>query len=904
MIYKRIGAFSLLLLFILSCACVSEASFLGFGTPEVSAPELLKQYTADEANADKKYTGKEIIVTGKVNFFGKSGSNYQVFLEDASAFRDVVCEFPESEASRLANLRKGQDVKIAGTCNGLMIDVRIRNCKLNKPEVSSYFNSDIDTTRPIHVVKMLNDYGTNEIAARLKYYGKNFKVSGKISNFDSDSRGVYIELDPERERLSIEILDVISEAIANRIKCYILKNSKRQLMFLSKGQPVVISGLCNGLIFSDCTIDEPFIDDSENILLSSERLIREFNSDKKIANLKYNGERFSVSGVTKSFGEANNGVYVSVGKDSYSESMNCYFPKSEAFKIAQLKKGQQVVVTGNCNGSGSSIAFNSCVLDEPILSEIEPNIDLSVEDLLNIADENATTINVLYKGKTLTISGILNNFSESNEGIYVVLKASGSSGKIDCYMSKEALSQLLYLQDKQRIIITGKCIGQNGNSIKLKDCVIIDPVIDANAEIDSLLSPEEILRDVNSNSVKAKIRYQDRQLTVQGDIESFVKKNNNAYGVILVSNGSIDGVTCYFSQKEFLKITQLHKNENITLRGTYSQTNNDIIINDCTLEVPDIDVSDIEIKEKLSVSDLLNDVDRNEIAVDIKYRRKKVQVSGIIEDIACDDDKYYLMLNDEDSSGNIKCYIQDETVRKIILYGDGDDISLSGVCDGYVDGEIICTKCLIASQIPNGDKASLDTLDSQNIDVLNRLQDSHADYCRQIFQKNRMTRNRADIKTCLSVLNRFLTIWPKNLRNDDGNEVKQAVDFLKAIQNGISGRLVIVEGNFSKEDSFFDTPDMKINVVINGRNYSTGVVNDQARPRFNEAFNITWTVDIGDIKFTGLEVDTAFDDEVFNISINASGFKGYEKLSGMLYSNGNSLTMKFYPSESMPACPW
>ena len=426
--------------------------------------------------------------------------------EEASKSLKNACaklsKIRQKEAGKLAKLSRGQEVRITGTCNGLMINVYVKNCTLNKPEVGDYFNSDIDTTRPIHVVKILNDYGANKIAASLKYNGKSFKVSGKIYNFDSDSKGAYIELDPERERLSIEILDVIEEAITNRIKCYVPKNSKKQLMFLSKGQQVVISGMCNGLNFNDCTIDEPFINDTDNVLLPSERLIREFNSDKKIANLKYNGERFSISGVTKSFGEANNGVYVSVGTDNYSGSINCYFPKSEAFKIAQLNKGQQVIITGNCNvTSGNGVILEACVLDEPILSEIEPDTDLSIEQLLNIAHENETTINILYKGKTLTISGVMDNFSESNEGIYVVLKASGLSGKIDCYMRKEALSQLLYLKEKQRITITGKCIGYNGNSIKVNDCVVIDPAIEINTEIDALLSPEEILGDVNANSV-------------------------------------------------------------------------------------------------------------------------------------------------------------------------------------------------------------------------------------------------------------------------------------------------------------------------------------------------------------------------------------------------------------------
>ena len=121
---------------------------------------------------------------------------------------------------------------------------------------------------------------------------------------------------------------------------------------------------------------------------------------------------------------------------------------------------------------------------------------------------------------------------------------------------------------------------------------------------------------------------------------------------------------------------------------------------------------------------------------------------------------------------------------------------------------------------------------------------------------------------------------------------------------GVNNTQVDIRSRFSKEDSFFDTPDMKINFVINGHNYSTGIINDNARPQFNEGFNLNWTVEIGAIKFTGVEVDTTFDDEVFSTSVDASGFKGYERLSGTLYSNGNSLTIRFSPSQSLPVCPW
>ena len=1028
MLLKRIKVLSLLVFFVLSSACVSEGSFLGFGTPEISAPELLKQYTTDEAKADKKYTGKEIIVTGTIKMFGKASTGWEIFLESASYsdvlsaitsnIRSVICKFPESASNKLAQLRSGQAIRVTGTCKGLMINVNIENCTLNSPKVSEYFDSSLDTGQAVSGVKLLRDYASNVIAATLRYKGKRFRVSGKIFGFDSNNRGTYIELDPEYEQLPFEILNELREAISARIKCYLSDEVSRQIMFIDKGQQVVISGLCEGTVFSDCTIVEPFIDIPEKILLSSEQLVRDFNSDTKTANLKYKGDRFIVSGVIKSFAEVNDGLRVSIGTVNSYESVECYFPQSEAWKIAQLRKSQQVIINGKCNGlSGSDVLFDSCVLDEPSVGESDIETELSAEEVLNKAGANEIAINIQYKGKMLKISGVIGSLAEDSDGIYIELKASGLAGEIKCYMKKEALEQILSLNEGQQIIVSGNCFGQNGNSVKLNDCSVIEPAISSYSTAGTVFSPEEIVSEFASNSLKSKIRYQDKQLTIKGEIKSFMK-TNSVYGVSLISSGQTDEVKCYFARSELLKIAQLLRMQTITVKGSCSGLKDGhIVFENCTLEDPSLDWNNLAPSDKLSAVELLNENKLNNIAVEIKYLGKAVKIAGeiqdfcedskgvyialghdkateqvrcymrkknleqiislhrkqeitisgrctgnsefsiniedcsviepivtvssdvfknmifspeqilndydfsavvakvkyhgkrlnlvgMIDDIICEGDKYYLTLNSEDPSRKIKCYLQDEAVRKIILYSEGENISLSGVCEGYISGVVKFEKCLIVSQNSVSGGASINTMDDRQLERMNYLQSTHADFCRQMFQRHRMTRYRSDVAECLSTLNRFLTIWPKNLRNDDGNEVKQASDFLKAIQHVVYGTLEIVEGDFSKEDGWTDTPDMKISFMVNGKSYATSIVQNQKYPKFNESFSLMWSVDIGTITFTGIEVDAVFDDVVFNSSVDASGFKGYERLSGTLYNNGNSLTIKFSPSQSIPVCPW
>ena len=710
MLLKRIKVLSLLVVFVLSSACVSEGSFLGFGTPEISAPELLKQYTTDEVKADKKYTGKEIIVTGTIRMFGKASTGWEIFLESASYsdvlsaitsnIRSVICKFPESASNKLAQLRSGQEIRVTGTCKGLMININIENCTLKSPKVSDYFDSSLDTNQAIPGVKLLGDYGANVIAATLKYKGKRFKVSGKISDFGSSSRETYIELDPERVSLPFEILNELREAISTRIKCYLSDSVSKQIIFLSKGQQVVISGLCEGTTFSDCSVIEPLIDVPEKILLSSEQLVREFNSDTKTANLKYKGEQLSVSGVIKSFAEAWNGICLSIGNGNSYESVECYFPQSEAWKIAQLRKGQQVVVTGKCNSlSGSNVTFEECVLDEPIVHEADIETELSSEQILNKARSNEIAINIQYKGKMLKISGVIGSFAEDSDGIYIELKASGLAGEIKCYMKKEALEQILSLNEGQRIIVSGNCLGQNGNSVKLNDCSVIEPAISSYSTADTVFSPEEIVSEFASNSLKSKIRYQDKQLTIKGEIKSFMK-TNNVYGVSLISSGQTDEVKCYFARSELLKIAQLLRRQTITVKGSCSGLKDGhIVFENCTLEDSSRDWNNLTLSDKLSAVELLNENKLNNIAVEIKYVGKAVKIAGDVQDFCEDSKGVYIALGHDKATEQVRCYMRKKNLEQIVSLHRKQEITISGRCTGNSEFSINVEDCSVIEPI-------------------------------------------------------------------------------------------------------------------------------------------------------------------------------------------------------------
>ena len=101
-------------------------------TIEVSAPELVREFEANEIRAEQKYTGKIVRVTGAVDNIGEDimGDGYVSFrgsglLRNAQAMID--------DKSALAPLNPGQRITV--TCHdvsgGNIMGVLLRNCALD-----------------------------------------------------------------------------------------------------------------------------------------------------------------------------------------------------------------------------------------------------------------------------------------------------------------------------------------------------------------------------------------------------------------------------------------------------------------------------------------------------------------------------------------------------------------------------------------------------------------------------------------------------------------------------------------------------------------------------------------------------------------------------------------------------
>lgn len=100
---------------------------------EIAAEDLFAEYNDNSVAADSKYKNKKLKITGTVNDIGKdiSESTY-ITLDTGEMFYSIQCYFTDSELEDVANLKKGDTVTLIGTCDGMMINVIVKRCEIQK----------------------------------------------------------------------------------------------------------------------------------------------------------------------------------------------------------------------------------------------------------------------------------------------------------------------------------------------------------------------------------------------------------------------------------------------------------------------------------------------------------------------------------------------------------------------------------------------------------------------------------------------------------------------------------------------------------------------------------------------------------------------------------------------------
>lgn len=98
---------------------------------KITAVQLSRDYEENEVAADQKYDGKLLAVSGKISSINVIlGQTSIVLLGVDDLSRTVTGFFGDDQKDAIAKLKKGQTISMEGRCDGKMLGVNLKDCKL------------------------------------------------------------------------------------------------------------------------------------------------------------------------------------------------------------------------------------------------------------------------------------------------------------------------------------------------------------------------------------------------------------------------------------------------------------------------------------------------------------------------------------------------------------------------------------------------------------------------------------------------------------------------------------------------------------------------------------------------------------------------------------------------------
>ena len=93
----------------------------------LSATGLYSEFAKNETEANKKWVGKVIEITGVISSINPSG-NYMAINLRGSDDAGINCSVLKKDLPADVNLRKGDSISIKGKCTGFLMDVNMVDC--------------------------------------------------------------------------------------------------------------------------------------------------------------------------------------------------------------------------------------------------------------------------------------------------------------------------------------------------------------------------------------------------------------------------------------------------------------------------------------------------------------------------------------------------------------------------------------------------------------------------------------------------------------------------------------------------------------------------------------------------------------------------------------------------------
>lgn len=99
----------------------------------IQASELVAAFAKDENQANAQYLDKVMSVQGMVKSVEKDDKGlYTVTLGQDGEMSNVSCQVDEKDTSSVASLKSGDKVTFKGVCTGMLMDVVLIRCVLQR----------------------------------------------------------------------------------------------------------------------------------------------------------------------------------------------------------------------------------------------------------------------------------------------------------------------------------------------------------------------------------------------------------------------------------------------------------------------------------------------------------------------------------------------------------------------------------------------------------------------------------------------------------------------------------------------------------------------------------------------------------------------------------------------------
>lgn len=100
------------------------------------AGTLTEVYDKNEVSADERFKGKYVEIYGEVESISSTFGQNIVMVKSTlqKSIFGVQCNFKDSEKSKLAELRKGDFIRIVGKCEGKILTVNLKMCEVMEYE--------------------------------------------------------------------------------------------------------------------------------------------------------------------------------------------------------------------------------------------------------------------------------------------------------------------------------------------------------------------------------------------------------------------------------------------------------------------------------------------------------------------------------------------------------------------------------------------------------------------------------------------------------------------------------------------------------------------------------------------------------------------------------------------------